>query len=66
LTLSAAALAVAVVGAAWVLMGREPTIATLVGCVVLAAAAGIAATVASLRIGTKYRYRRAQRRPATR
>ena len=66
LTLSAAALAVAAVGAAWVLMGREPTITTLVGCVVLASAAGIAATVGSLRIGTKYRYRRAQRRPAAR
>jgi hypothetical protein len=62
LTLSAAALAVAAVGAAWVLLGREPTIATLIGCVVLAAAGGVAATVGSLRVGTKYRYRRAQRR----
>jgi uncharacterized protein (DUF2062 family) len=41
-------------------MGREPTIATLVGCVILAAAGGVAATVGSLRVGTKYRYRRAQ------
>ena len=62
LTLSAAALGVAAVGAVWVLMGREPTIATLIGCGIIAAAAGIAATVGSLRVGTKYRYRRARRR----
>jgi hypothetical protein len=62
LTLSAAALGVAAVGAVWVLMGREPTIATIIGCGIVAAAAGIAATVGSLRIGTKYRYRRAGRR----
>jgi hypothetical protein len=62
LTLSTAALGVAAVGAVWVLMGREPTIATLIGCGILAGAAGVAATVGSLRIGTKYRYRRARRR----
>ena len=61
LTLSAAALAVAVVGAVWVLMGRELTMATLVGCAVLAAGAEVAATIGSLRIGRKYRYRRARR-----
>jgi hypothetical protein len=62
LTLNAAALGVAAVGASWVLLGREPTVATLIGSVVLAAAAGVAVTLGSLRIGTKYRYRRAQRR----
>jgi hypothetical protein len=43
-------------------MGREPTIATLIGCGIIAAAAGVAATVGSLRVGTKYRYRRVRRR----
>jgi serine/threonine-protein kinase len=61
LPLSAAALAVAVVGAVWVLMGREPTVATVVGCAALAAAGGIAATVGAMRIGRKYRYRRSRR-----
>lgn len=61
LPLSAAALAVAAVGAVWVLLGREPTVATLVGCAGLAAAAGIAATVGAMRIGRKYRYRRSRR-----
>jgi hypothetical protein len=61
LPLSAAALAVAVVGAVWVLMGREPTMATLVGCAALAAAAGIAATIGAMRIGRKFRYRRSRR-----
>jgi serine/threonine-protein kinase len=61
LPLSAAALAVAVVGAVWVLLGREPTIATLIGSVALAAAAGVAATIGAMRIGRKYRYRRSRR-----
>lgn len=62
LPISAAALAVAAVGAAWVVLGREPTVAALVGCAGLGAAAGVAATVGSMRIGAKYRARRARRR----
>ena len=58
---SSAGLAVAVVGAVWVLLGREPTVATLVGCAALAAAAGIAAASGAMRIGRKYRYRRSRR-----
>ena len=54
----AAAMAVAVAGGVWVLLGREPTVPTLGGAVVLAAASGIAATVGASRIGEKYRYRR--------
>jgi serine/threonine-protein kinase len=54
----AAGLAVSVVGAVWVLLGREPTVKAIVGSAVLAAAAGIAATVAASRIGRKYRHRR--------
>jgi hypothetical protein len=61
LPLSAAALAIAVVGAVWVLMGREPTVTTVVGCAGLAAAGGIAATIGATRIGRKYRYRRSRR-----
>jgi serine/threonine-protein kinase len=58
---SAAALAVAVVGGVWVLLGREPTVNTLVGSAALAAAAGIAATIGTSRIGRKYLYRRSRR-----
>jgi len=61
LPLSAAALAVAALGAVWVLLGREPTVATLVGSSAVAAAAGIAATIGAMRIGRKYRYRRSRR-----
>lgn len=61
LPLSAAGLAVAVVGAAWVLLGHEPTLPTVIGSVAVAAAAGIAATVGAMRIGRKYRYRRRRR-----
>ncbi|HEX9831466.1 MAG TPA: protein kinase [Mycobacterium sp.] len=61
LPLSAAALAVAAVGAAWILLGREPTVPTLVGSTALAAAAGVAATLGAMRIGRKYRYRRSRR-----
>ena len=61
LPLSAAALAVAIVGAAWVLMGREPTVATLIGSAAIAATAGIAATIGAMRVGRTYRYRRSRR-----
>ncbi|WP_102146045.1 serine/threonine-protein kinase [Mycobacterium hubeiense] len=61
LPLSAAALAVAVVAAVWILLGREPTMATVIGCAAAAAAAGIAATIGAMRIGRKYRYRRSRR-----
>jgi serine/threonine-protein kinase len=59
--LSAAGLAVAVVGAAWVLLGHEPTVATLVASAAMAAAAGIAATIAAMRVGRTYRYRRSRK-----
>jgi Protein kinase domain len=60
LPLSAAALAVAVVGAVWILLGREPTVPTVVGSAAVAATAGIAATIGAMRIGRKYRYRRSR------
>ena len=62
LPVCAAILAVAVVGAAWVLLGREPTIATLIASAVLAAGGGVAGTIGAMRIGRKYRYRRDRQR----
>ncbi|EID79767.1 MULTISPECIES: serine/threonine-protein kinase [Rhodococcus] len=59
---SAAALAVSVVGAVWVLLGRQPTVTTLVVTVSLAAAAGLAAAIGASRVGRRRRYRRAARR----
>jgi hypothetical protein len=61
LPLSAAALAVALVGAAWVLMGQEPTVATLIGSSALAATAGIAAAIGAMRAGQTAKYRRTRR-----
>ncbi|MBI3223684.1 MAG: serine/threonine protein kinase [Mycolicibacterium cosmeticum] len=59
--LSAAGLGVAVVGAAWILLGHEPTVTALAGTATLAAAAGFAATLGAMRIGYKFRYRRSRR-----
>jgi serine/threonine-protein kinase len=59
--LSAAMFAVAVVGAAWVLLGHEPTVTTLAVSTTLAAVGGIAATIAAMRVGRTYRYRRSRR-----
>ncbi len=61
LPLSAGGIGIAVVGAAWVLLGREPTVASLIATAVLAAASGLAATFGAMRIGHKYRYRRSRR-----
>lgn len=61
LPLAAVGIGIAVVGAAWVLIGREPTVATVVATALTAAAAGLAATVGAMRVGYKYRYRRARR-----
>lgn len=55
LAVSAAVLAVAVVGAAWVLLGRAPSIAGLVVCACVGVAAGIAAAIGCGRIGERYR-----------
>jgi serine/threonine-protein kinase len=61
LPLCAAGLAVAVVGAAWVLLNREPTVTTLVVSATLAAVAGVAATIGAMRVGRTYRYRGSRR-----
>ena len=68
LPIAAAALAVAMVGAVWIVVGREPTVATLVGCAVIGAAAGVSGTIAAVRHGVmNNENRRGQRtpRPAT-
>ncbi|WP_280449186.1 serine/threonine-protein kinase [Nocardia brasiliensis] len=63
LTVSAALLAVALLGARWVLLAVSPTVFTAAGCAVTAAAAGAAVSVAARRIGKRRRYlRRARRR----
>jgi serine/threonine-protein kinase len=65
LPLAAALLAVSIVGAVWVLMGREPTVATLFGCAAVGAAAGVGGVIAATRQGRVNRYRRAHRTPTT-
>ncbi len=61
LPLAAAGLGFAVVGAAWILLGREPTVPTLIGTGALAFTSGLAAVFGAMRIGYKYRYRRTRR-----
>lgn len=57
----AGVIAVGVIGAAWVLLGSQPTVTTLVVSVTLAVLAGVAAAIGSGRIGRRRRYRRAHR-----
>ncbi|MGX1777897.1 protein kinase domain-containing protein [Nocardia brasiliensis] len=63
LAVSAALLALALLGARWVLLAVPPAVLTAAGCAVTAAAAGAAVSVAARRIGKRRRYlRRARRR----
>jgi serine/threonine-protein kinase len=55
--LFAAALSVAVVAAAWILLGKPPTVATLVVSVGLAAGAGLAAAIGAGQSGRRARAR---------
>jgi serine/threonine-protein kinase len=61
LPVATATLAVAVVGGAWVLAGREPTVTTLVTCAAIGAAAGFSAGRGAIRRGQLNRYRRSHR-----
>jgi serine/threonine-protein kinase len=61
LPLCGAALAVAAVGAAWVVLGREPTMISLSASAAFGAAAGIAAVIGAARAGRSYHYRRSRR-----
>ncbi|GAA5072698.1 serine/threonine-protein kinase [Nocardia iowensis] len=64
LAVSASLLAVALVGAAWILLEHPPTTVTTAGSAAFAAAAGLAASLGARRIGKRHRYlRRARRRP---
>jgi Protein kinase domain len=58
LALSAAALAVATVAAAWIVRGHQPSVSTVVTCGALGAAAGIAAALGGIRAGEVNRFRR--------
>ncbi|MFC9436503.1 serine/threonine-protein kinase [Nocardia sp. NPDC057030] len=62
LMISAALLAIALVGAAWILLGHPPMVPATVGSAALATAAGSAASVGARRIGKRRRYLRRARR----
>ena len=61
LPVSAALLAVALVAAAWVVLGHQPTLTSVVTCAALGAAAGASAVVGGMRSGQASRYRRRRR-----
>ncbi|WP_043672911.1 serine/threonine-protein kinase [Nocardia vulneris] len=65
LAVSAALLAVALLGARWVLLAVPPTVFTAACCAASAAAAGVAMSVAARRIGKRRRYLRRARRRAS-
>jgi hypothetical protein len=60
LAVGAAALAVTFVAAAWIALGHEPTMSTVVACSTLAAMAGVAAAIGGIRAGQVNRYRRSR------
>ena len=62
---SVALLAVAVVGAAWLAVGRQPSLASLVACAALGAVSGFAAAPAARRAGRLRRLRRRAARKAS-
>ncbi|MEC3915398.1 serine/threonine-protein kinase [Nocardia sp. CDC160] len=61
LAVSAGLLGVAAVGAAWVLLGREPTVLAVIACAAGGVAAGLALATGCRRVGKRYRYVRIQR-----
>ncbi|MFB7717696.1 protein kinase [Nocardia sp. NPDC056100] len=61
LTLSTAVLGIAAVAAAWVLLGREPTLATVIVCAAVGAGAGAALATGCRRVGKRFRYVRVLR-----
>jgi serine/threonine-protein kinase len=63
LPVATAALALAMVGVVWILVGREPTVATLFGCAAIGAGAGVSGTIAAIRHDLMNRNRRRQRTP---
>ncbi|WP_458686842.1 serine/threonine-protein kinase [Nocardia tengchongensis] len=61
LAVSMGLLGVAAVGAAWVLLGHEPTLLAVIACAASGAAAGLALATGCRRVGKRYRYVRVQR-----
>ncbi|WP_330182660.1 protein kinase [Nocardia sp. NBC_01503] len=61
LTLSAGLLGTAMVGAAWVLLGQEPALVTVIVCAAAGAAAGAALAIGCRRVGKRFRYVRVLR-----
>ncbi|GAB0103645.1 hypothetical protein JMUB6875_26180 [Nocardia sp. JMUB6875] len=61
LTISMGLLGVALVGASWVLLGREPTLLGVIVCAAGGVAAGLALATGCRRVGKRYRYVRIQR-----
>ncbi|MEU6585015.1 protein kinase [Nocardia sp. NPDC046763] len=60
LAISTGLLGIAAVGAAWVLLGREPALPTVIACAAGGVAAGLALAVGCRRVGKRYRYLRVQ------
>lgn len=50
--------------AAWIVLGREPTVVTVLTCTVVAGGAGLAAAIGALRVGRRRRLRRRTARPS--
>ncbi|MFD7842891.1 protein kinase [Nocardia sp. NPDC059764] len=61
LAISMGLLGVAAVGAAWVLLGREPTLLGVIACAAGGAVTGLALAAGCRRVGKRYRYVRVQR-----
>lgn len=61
LTICSGLLAVAVVGAGWILLGNEPTRTAVIGCAAVGAIAGFVASIGLRRMGKRYRYVRVLR-----
>ncbi|MFE5287028.1 protein kinase [Nocardia sp. NPDC056611] len=61
LAISVGLLGVAAVGAAWVLLGWEPTLLGVIACAAGGAATGLALAAGCRRVGKRYRYVRVQR-----
>lgn len=63
LPIATAIFAVAIVGAVWIAVGREPTVATMLSCAFIGAAAGVSVTIGAVRHGAINRNRRGPRTP---
>ncbi|MVU76169.1 protein kinase [Nocardia sp. ET3-3] len=61
LAISTGLLGAAAVGAAWVLLGHEPTVLGLIACAAGGVATGLALATGCRRVGKRYRYVRIQR-----